>query len=336
VTRVIRKLAAPAVVVVALAGCASSNGGALQSIRDGSPATNGSAAEAGSRPQAAPKAAVAPAKLISSVPDSLAKATSARMDMTMSITGLGGQGDAPIEMTVEGVADFESLDMQMNMRMHGPAGLDDVEIEMRVVDGAMYMDIGSMADMFGGAGAAGLPANVKWLKIDAKELLDGMRDAGGQLPMASDAADPTKTFDMLRSVSDDVETLGREEVRGVETTHYRAIIDLKKAADSLPSDLKSLLPDLGVAPGGVPVEVWIDDQALLRRMDMRLDMGTLLSSIAGASGAAGAPGTPTGVITMRADMYDYGVDVHVEAPPADETYDMGSIFGAIGGATPGA
>ena len=34
---------------------------------------------------------------------------------------------------------------------------------------------------------------------------------------------------------------------------------------------------------------------------------------------------------MKMEMYDYGTDIVVEAPPADEVGDMGSLFDDFGG-----
>ena len=302
----------------------------MTSLRDSAPATDATASESGSHPQVAPKVAVAPAKLISSVPDALADVTSARIDMTMQMEGVTGSGDAPLGITVKGLYDLESMDAQMTMTIDGPmaAGLGGGEIELRMVDGVMYMDVGSLAEMLGGAGGLSLPPGVKWLRLDLQEMMKSFGGSGGLgLP---DSTDPTKTFEMLRDIAGDIETVGREEVRGVETTHYRTTVDLAKASDSLPSDIKSMLGNLDGAFGAIPIEVWIDDDGLLRRMDMRFDLSSLLGSVSGGSNLG------SGIITMRMDLYDYGVEVDVEAPPAGETYDMSSLLGSLGGVSSGA
>lgn len=50
----------------------------------------------------------------------------------------------------------------------------------------------------------------------------------------------------------------------------------------------------------IPIEVWIDDDGLVRRYDMAMQM----------------QGTTT---TMTFEVLEYGVDVDVIAPPADVT-----------------
>jgi hypothetical protein len=83
-----------------------------------------------------------------------------------------------------------------------------------------------------------------------------------------------------------VDKLGSEEIRGVTTTHYRAHLDKTKAG------LGILKDEPGV------VDAWIDDQGLPRRI--RVPFG-------GENEAAGV-----------FDLFDFGVPVDVEAPPANE------------------
>ena len=44
----------------------------------------------------------------------------------------------------------------------------------------------------------------------------------------------------LRAVSEEVEELGTEDVRGVETTHYRTTVDLRRYPDLVPPDRREL------------------------------------------------------------------------------------------------
>jgi hypothetical protein len=137
--------------------------------------------------------------------------------------------------------------------------------------------------------------------------------------------DPTKFLEYLATVSSGVEETGRETVRGVETTKYHAVIDFEKAIEQVAPETFEML---GVEPDAfadelaqmqsaigaeLPVDVWIDDDGLMRRM--RMDM-----TIEGQTAA------------VDMEMYDYGVDVEVEAPPADEVGDMSSLLGGLGGA----
>ena len=101
-------------------------------------------------------------------------------------------------------------------------------------------------------------------------------------------ARPDEVLDLLHKSSKKVELLGNDEIRGVSVDHYRAHIDEKSVGDD--AELYE--------PKGLVIDAWIDDEGLLRRI--RIPFG-------GADG-------PVEVI----DLYDFGLAVDIEAPPADE------------------
>jgi hypothetical protein len=99
---------------------------------------------------------------------------------------------------------------------------------------------------------------------------------------------PDEVLDLLVKLSKDVERVGNDEIRGVSADHYRAHVDDKALGD------EADLPE----PKGLVIDAWIDRDGLLRRIRV---------PYAGTEG-------PVEVI----DLYDFGVPVDVEAPPADE------------------
>jgi hypothetical protein len=97
---------------------------------------------------------------------------------------------------------------------------------------------------------------------------------------------PDRLLKDLVKLSTKVDNLGSEEIRGVSTTHYRAHLDKTK-------------PVLGILrdePG--IVEAWIDDQGLPRRIRV----------------PDGGENETAAVI----DLFDFGVPVDIEAPPANQ------------------
>jgi hypothetical protein len=56
--------------------------------------------------------------------------------------------------------------------------------------------------------------------------------------------------------------------------------------------------------------VWIDDEGRMRTMLQTID----LSKVAGAEGGAGA-------LTTTFELYDFGTDLDVKPPPADQVGD---------------
>jgi hypothetical protein len=68
-----------------------------------------------------------------------------------------------------------------------------------------------------------LPAGKSWIRSDGKSVkVDGLEL--GQLEGYA-GTDPRSLLDVLRAAAGEVEAVGTEELRGTETTHYRATID---------------------------------------------------------------------------------------------------------------
>ena len=107
-------------------------------------------------------------------------------------------------------------------------------------------------------------------------------------------------------------------IRGVDTTHYQATLDLGKAIDraevppALREKLEQLLTPQGADAPKLPADVWVDGDGLVRRIRLHLDLGSFLGA-AGNGDSAAAPS-----MTVSMDLYDFGAPVNVVAPPADQ------------------
>ena len=139
--------------------------------------------------------------------------------------------------------------------------------------------------------------------------------------LESFTSDPRELLDSLRSVSGTVETVGTEELRGVETTHYRAVIDpaelavrmQKQAAGQKAGSLvDQLTAQAGL--GEVPVDVWLDGTGLVRKLSMTF--------------SATSPQTSQkSEASMSFELWDYGENVDIAIPPASEVADASSLHG---------
>jgi hypothetical protein len=238
-----------------------------------------------------------------------AAADSAKIALDMSYSGLGPSG---ITLTANGAVDFESGDSELTMEFGGmfssflPSG-----IQTRTVDGVAYVHL-----------PMGLPSGKEWVAVDSKKL--GGAGSNTALDIGG-SADPKKLLAYLEKVSDGVQEVGTETIRGVETTHYSAEVDLGKAVDraDVPRALRGAVDEIAGKVGTVPVDIWIDDDDLVRRQQMEMDFGSLLPGASGATGQSGS--TPT--VTLTLDLYDFGAPVDVEAPPADQVISVGDGFG---------
>ncbi|MFA5787273.1 MAG: hypothetical protein WDA71_09905 [Actinomycetota bacterium] len=252
-------------------------------------------------------------QIVKGAPAAALEKGSARMvmDMTMTVSS-PGQPAVSVEMHGEGVSDLASERGHMTFRMTLPGALAQAApgtCEFLQDQTTVYVKVPpARAASFGGK---------QWAKADASQTVAAYKG----MP---DMTDPTGVLDFLASVGRDVETLGTESVRGARTTHYRAKVDysafLEQYISSLPegsrqearrvleqSDLKSAFKD-------VPVDAWIDDQGLPRRMQT-----TVKLKIEAMEMEAGA--------TM--EMYDYGVKVELTMPSDAESFEVGDAQTAV-------
>ena len=148
----------------------------------------------------------------------------------------------------------------------------------------------------------------------------------GQFSQANQS-DPTQMLQFLRSVSGKIEEVGTDEVAGVEATHYRADIDLRRYPDTLPPEERAaaresadrLIEQLGSST--IPSEVWVDDDDLVRRMRTEFDMKV----------PTGSGGEVKMNMDFTVDLLEFGVEGgDFSPPPADQVTDMLELQGASG------
>lgn len=233
-----------------------------------------------------------------------AEAGSSRMAMTVSAatetegtdaTAVPGQS---FELKAEGLIDYQTGHgvMTMDMGSLGIPGAPAGDAEMRMLGSVVYMKL-----------PGNELGNRPWIKFD----LQAMGESGSPVPGLNPASnDPRGVLDALRGVSGEVEEIGTEEVRNVETTHYRASVDLDKAQDAVPEarreDFASFAEQLGIDT--LPIDVWVDEEGRARRFAYEVE----------------TPGTskaPTSKVDLVIDLYDFGVEVDVQAPPESEVTD---------------
>ena len=130
------------------------------------------------------------------------------------------------------------------------------------------------------------------------------------------SSNPASSAQLLEAMGDDTKKVGTETLHGAKTTHYKGAISTAKAKELANGDLakKSVqkLIDGGVTE--IPADAYVDDQGRLRRL---VENFTLTIK-----------GTQANVSTQL-DIYDFGVAVHVQQPPADQVKDGTQILQLI-------
>ncbi len=132
----------------------------------------------------------------------------------------------------------------------------------------------------------------------------------------SEACAPPNDLSGMTDFVLDAAIVGRESVRGVETIRVQSALDFKSLLEEALDDgsVEGFM-DLVVAmmPSEVPFQLWVDDDLRVHRMSM--DVTSNLEALAEELGEE-IDEVPTVIVVM--DFYDFGADITIEAPPADE------------------
>ncbi len=160
-----------------------------------------------------------------------------------------------------------------------------------------------------------LPSGKSWVTGDVAELARAHGLELGQLGSLG-GSDPGDVLGLLRATSGGLERVGTDTMRGVQTTHYRAALDPKKVArlaatKAGPGALDTILAAIEHAGlDEIPIDVWVDGDSLLRRLDASV------SRTGGGSSSASK---------LSVELFDYGVPVVVTRPPASEVAQLGEL-----------
>jgi hypothetical protein len=225
-----------------------------------------------------------------------------------------------LAITANGYVDQRHRAAHMSMDLSGFPGASALSgegagtIQMIIRYPVIYMNMPLLASK--------LPEGKTWLKLDIAKAAQAAGINASQLSSLNQT-DPTQFLQYLRGSSGNVTVTGSETLFGVSTTRYHTTLQLGHVLDQLPEAqrgaAKALLEKLGTA-GGIPVDVWIDAQARLRRIQMSI--GATLPS-----GATGAPAgsSLSGEITV--DFTSYGRVPEIVAPPASQVLDASALPG---------
>jgi hypothetical protein len=166
-----------------------------------------------------------------------------------------------------------------------------------------------------------LPDGKEWVSIDLDKAaaLRGL-DLDDDVLSFAKGSDPREALDYLRSVSGGLTSLGTEDVRGVPTTHYFAVLDWQKALaraarESGQAGFLAQIENMPGALANVPVDVWVDADNLVRRMTMDFSFSS--------------PDQPQqeAKASLEMEVFDYGQPVRVDAPAAGDVVDAFSLGG---------
>jgi hypothetical protein len=240
-----------------------------------------------------------------------AEATTNASGVRISFTG-GSQGPTAMSVRGTGVMNGETNKTLIQMSATGSTagGVQSFTLQEILDGGDLYMRSPQLGSAFGGSAG--------WLLMRSEvfgDLLQSDASGGGM------SASPTQQLDALKDASYQVTEVGRENLNGRTTTHYRALIDIDKLTGKLKDEVSGEFGDLIEKSmdqlSSSTVDVWIDADGLLRRETSNTAMGTL------------------GSFTMTMDFSHYGIHPNIEVPQGPEVNDVTPLlekaFDALGG-----
>jgi hypothetical protein len=203
--------------------------------------------------------------------------------------------DRSYTMTGRVVFDAEAGRSRVILTMPDPKSSGSVKVQA-VIDGTvMYIQLGKLGSLPGGAEWMSLDFSSFGLEKDA--LLPSNGDAMGEL-------------DLLKAATGGVQKLGTEKVRGVPTTRYRGTVGVAEQAKRLRDEgaeegLASYAEENGTP---LQLEAWVDTDGLVRRMEyVKTDP------------AKDGEGPTT--MDMRVDFLKFGDIAEIEVPDSSEVFD---------------
>jgi hypothetical protein len=211
----------------------------------------------------------------------------------------------------------------------------DITTEMLSVGGVQYQSIDFWFVMFGG----GVPASLhgkKWVRFDVDEQQQssatsstlaatshgGAADSfvpdlanaaaigshGFFLPSSGDFTDPAGILDQLRQDGATLTGIGSGRVRGVAVQRYRVTLHT-----SVP---------------GRSIEIDVDAQSRLRRWIMQDDLAAQNAALP-KNEQPNNSASLRGSLRIETDLFDFGVPVHLTAPPASEVVTLAELTRAL-------
>ncbi|WP_399089192.1 hypothetical protein ACGH2B_15760 [Streptomyces sp. BBFR2] len=270
-----RITAAVAGVVLLVGGLSACNNGAKGSGSGGGGAAGGDKA--------------APADALKAAKEATAAKNSAKFDGTTETTNANGR----FKQTTKGGLDW-SQGMQMNVEntlsgAKSPTG--GKPIKALYTQDAVYMNMGSAMP-----GAGGKP----WVKYSYEALSKQMGASGTAVKDVLSNANPSMPIELLMA-SGTAKVVGKEQVNGVEATHYTGTVTMADLSKNLSKEIRDAVQKQ-LEQGGAKSEkldLWIDGDNLLVKKEEHV--------------SGKMPTDATAFYT------DYGTKVAVEPPPASQT-----------------
>jgi hypothetical protein len=207
----------------------------------------------------------------------------AHLVMSMDVSGQSIKAEGDLRLGADAAMDLT----------YELAGLG--KARMLVVDDSFYFELPKQAQK------SGKP----WAKLDPNGSDPLSKSLSGALKETKKNSDPSQMLKQIEGAGD-ITAKKQEDLNGKPTTHYSVTVDLKRYAEKLDPDFKSVMEkaiEAGITT--YPLEVWVDQENL----PVRVTVETPFTN----------PTTQKpDKVKMTMEYSDWGKAVTVTAPPADQ------------------
>ena len=144
-----------------------------------------------------------------------------------------------------------------------------------------------------------------WLEGEASELGESVDISG-----LGGGGSPMEMLEVFADADVVGEEIGTEDIRGVETTHYRALVNPQTLMASMSEgDVDDFTSDFGAVPAEeFPLAFWLGPNELIHRYVIDLS----------GPGIIGEDDADIESATFTFEMWDHGADLNIVPPPADQ------------------
>jgi hypothetical protein len=234
-------------------------------------------------------------------------ATTSRVSLNEQVSGVSSTGSetgSQQGLSASATGAFDYAHRRGILHLSAPGSMGMAPTEILFVFPHLYLKL-----------PAGAPASVSggkpWLGLNVNAMAAQQGAASGGF-MPGPGTDPSEELQTLFGASGRVSNLGSETIRGVSTTHYRVVVDMKQAASRLPAAERTafLAQVRALGTPSIPADVWVDSEHLVRQMRLTIQPPS----------AGGSAGQARVTVTMQ--FFDFGTPVHVVAPPVSQVNNL--------------
>jgi hypothetical protein len=227
----------------------------------------------------------------------------------------GADVASPVSIVFSGSYSLPDRSARVVLDLSGVSGALGPELDLSVLF-AEPMEVVTVDDQtYVRGGVVSLLGSDRWVRLDGGEA--GF--LGDQIGI-HEGRGPIEVLQALEDADATIEDLGRETVRGVDTRHVLATVDLTGLEAGTGSGDHGYWDEQlgGSGLTELPIDLWIGDDGLVYRFQLNVDRE-------GSDVPVPGPGGQFDELSFMVELFDHGVDPEITAPLEADTISAGDL-----------